>query len=100
MIRQHLPKGLDDLPLRHKLESLLHWDSYPMKAMPSEFRPELLIEIDTQRSKLEKLWDRIKVLVFYLLPHYAFYMVWLLRYGFCLVMSMFPPAFANSDSGI
>ncbi|XP_013607433.1 PREDICTED: putative disease resistance protein At4g11170 [Brassica oleracea var. oleracea] len=54
-----LPHGLDRLP--HKLR-LLHWDSYPIKCMPSRFRPEFLVELSMRDSKLEKLWEGIQPL--------------------------------------
>lgn len=40
---------------------LLHWDSYPRKRLPPTFRPECLIELRMQFSKLEKLWGGIQV---------------------------------------
>lgn len=55
-----LPHGLDCLP--HKLR-LLHWDSYPVKCMPSKFRPEFLVELSMRDSKLENLWEGIQVRV-------------------------------------
>lgn len=53
-----LPRGLDYLPRKLRL---LHWDSYPIKCMPSKFHPEFLVELSMRDSKLEKLWEGIQV---------------------------------------
>ncbi|KAF2560227.1 hypothetical protein F2Q70_00014452, partial [Brassica cretica] len=53
-VKLHLPHGLDYLPRKLRL---LHWDSYPIKCMPSKFRPEYLVELTLRDSKLEKLWE-------------------------------------------
>lgn len=54
----YLPHGLDYLPRKLRL---LHWDSYPIKCMPSKFHPEFLVEISMRESKLENLWEGIQV---------------------------------------
>ncbi|VVB15008.1 unnamed protein product [Arabis nemorensis] len=54
-----LPHGLDCLPSKLRL---LHWDSYPIKCIPSNFRPEFLVELSMRDSKLEKLWEGIQPL--------------------------------------
>uniref|UniRef100_A0A0D3AUR1 Uncharacterized protein n=2 Tax=Brassica oleracea TaxID=3712 RepID=A0A0D3AUR1_BRAOL len=38
---------------------LLHWDEYPMRCLPSKFRPENLVRLIMKYSKLEKLWEGI-----------------------------------------
>ncbi|CAN6848296.1 unnamed protein product [Brassica oleracea] len=53
-VKLHLPHGLDYLPRKLRL---LHWDSYPIKCMPSKFRPEYLVELTLRDSKLEKFWE-------------------------------------------
>ncbi|KAL0738861.1 hypothetical protein Bca4012_015071 [Brassica carinata] len=52
--RLNLPHGLNYLP--HKLR-LLHWDSFPLRSLPSKFSPEFLVELRMTSSKLEKLWE-------------------------------------------
>lgn len=41
---------------------LLHWDEYPFKSMPSNFRAECLVELEMMCSKVEKLWGGTQVL--------------------------------------
>lgn len=53
-----LPENFDYLPPKLKL---LHWDKYPMRCMPSKFRPENLVKLKMQNTKLEKLWEGIVV---------------------------------------
>ncbi|KAF8093454.1 hypothetical protein N665_0383s0082 [Sinapis alba] len=54
-LKLQLPKSFDYLA---KLK-LLHWDKYPMRCMPSKFRPENLVELRMCKSKLEKLWEGV-----------------------------------------
>lgn len=56
--RLNLPHGLNYLP--HKLR-LLHWDSFPVRSLPSKFSPEFLVELRMTSSKLEKLWEGVIV---------------------------------------
>lgn len=56
--RLNLPQGLNYLT--HKLR-LLHWDSFPMRSLPSKFSPDFLVELRMTSSKLEKLWQGIIV---------------------------------------
>ncbi|XP_010481473.1 PREDICTED: protein VARIATION IN COMPOUND TRIGGERED ROOT growth response-like isoform X1 [Camelina sativa] len=51
--RLHLPENFDHLP--HKLK-LLRWQKFPMRCMPSNFRPEHLVKIKMRDSKLHQLW--------------------------------------------
>ncbi|RID75885.1 hypothetical protein BRARA_B02901 [Brassica rapa] len=51
--------NFDYLPPKIKL---LHWDEFPMRYMPSKFRPENLVELIMEDSKLEKLWEGILTL--------------------------------------
>ncbi|ESQ43551.1 hypothetical protein EUTSA_v10015416mg, partial [Eutrema salsugineum] len=53
-----LPEGLNCLP--NKLR-FLNWDYFPMRFWPSEFSSEFLVELIMCQSKLEKLWEGIKV---------------------------------------
>ncbi|XP_040363139.1 TMV resistance protein N [Rosa chinensis] len=36
---------------------ILKWNWYPFKSLPANFRPNLLVELKMQRSKLVRLWD-------------------------------------------
>ena len=49
----HLPSGLESLSeeLRY-----LHWDGYPLTSLPSNFRPQNLVEINLSCSKVNRLW--------------------------------------------
>ncbi|RID54179.1 hypothetical protein BRARA_G01519 [Brassica rapa] len=53
---------LDDMEYLPSLK-LLDWNSYPRKRLPPKFRPECLIELRMQFSKLEKLWGGVQLLV-------------------------------------
>ncbi|CAK8566894.1 unnamed protein product [Lathyrus sativus] len=55
--RLHLCEGLEWLSdkLRH-----LHWDSFPLESLPSNFSAEFLVKLKMQHSKLKKLWDGIQ----------------------------------------
>ncbi|CAH8278073.1 unnamed protein product [Arabidopsis lyrata] len=55
-VRWHLPKGFNYLP--HKLR-FLRLDGYPMRCMPSKFRPENLVKLEMSGSKLERLWEGV-----------------------------------------
>ncbi|XP_010420585.1 PREDICTED: disease resistance protein TAO1-like [Camelina sativa] len=54
-----LPEGLNCLPDKLRL---LHWDCCPLRVWPSKFSGKFLIELTMRRSKLEKLWEGIKLL--------------------------------------
>ncbi|KAL5845582.1 hypothetical protein ACOSQ3_009106 [Xanthoceras sorbifolium] len=49
----HLRQGLELLPdeLRY-----LHWHRYPLRSMPSKFKPENLVELKMHHSNVEHLW--------------------------------------------
>ncbi|KAL1215170.1 Disease resistance protein RPS6 [Cardamine amara subsp. amara] len=51
---QLLDKSFDYLPPSLKL---LSWDNYPMRCLPSKFRPINLVILKMVDSKLEKLWE-------------------------------------------
>ncbi|KAL1224708.1 Disease resistance protein RPS6 [Cardamine amara subsp. amara] len=51
---QLLDKSFDYLPPSLKL---LSWNFYPMRCLPSKFRPINLVILEMQNSKLEKLWE-------------------------------------------
>lgn len=59
-VNVHLPQGLDYLCPKLRL---LHWEAFPMRSMPSTFRPVCLVELTMEASKLEKLWDGAQVRV-------------------------------------
>ncbi|KAH9783028.1 Disease resistance-like protein DSC1 [Citrus sinensis] len=50
----HLQQGLQYLPdeLRY-----FHWYGYPLKALPFDFSPENLIELNLPHSKVEQIWE-------------------------------------------
>ncbi|KAG7605137.1 Toll/interleukin-1 receptor homology (TIR) domain [Arabidopsis thaliana x Arabidopsis arenosa] len=52
----HLSEGFDHLPPKLRL---LSWEKYPLRCMPSNFRPENLVKLQMCESKLEKLWDGV-----------------------------------------
>ncbi|WZY78297.1 hypothetical protein YC2023_024681 [Brassica napus] len=56
--RLHLPEGFNNFSPKLRL---LCWDRYPISYMPSNFRPENLVKLQMQRSKLEKLWKGVCV---------------------------------------
>ncbi|KAL1215135.1 Disease resistance protein RPS6 [Cardamine amara subsp. amara] len=51
---QLLDKSFDYLPPSLKL---LSWNFYPMRCLPSKFRPINLVILEMLNSKLEKLWE-------------------------------------------
>ena len=52
-------EGLSDLS--DELRSLI-WYGYPLQALPSNFNPNNLIELDLRYSNLERLWEDRMVL--------------------------------------
>ncbi|CAL9241660.1 unnamed protein product [Arabidopsis halleri] len=54
--RLDLPESFDYLPPTLKL---LCWSEFPMRCMPSNFRPENLVKLKMPNSKLHKLWDGV-----------------------------------------
>ncbi|CAN7090704.1 unnamed protein product [Brassica rapa subsp. narinosa] len=51
-VRVHVP---EDMYLPPRL-NLLHWEEYPRKCLPHTFRPENLVELYLEKSKLKHLW--------------------------------------------
>lgn len=51
--------------LSNKL-SLLHWDEYPYKSLPSNFSMHNLVELNMEGSRIEQLWDGDKVTILYI----------------------------------
>ncbi|GAY44818.1 hypothetical protein CUMW_084770, partial [Citrus unshiu] len=49
-----LPDGLDYLPKKLRY---LHWDKCPLRALPSNFKPTNLVELNLCLSKVEQLWE-------------------------------------------
>ncbi|KAH9782909.1 Disease resistance-like protein DSC1 [Citrus sinensis] len=49
-----LPNGLDYLPKKLRY---LHWDTYPLRTLPSNFKPMNLVELNLRFSKVEQLWE-------------------------------------------
>ncbi|CAH8278098.1 unnamed protein product [Arabidopsis lyrata] len=54
--RLDLPESFNYLPPTLKL---LCWSEFPMRCMPSNFRPENLVKLKMPNSKLHKLWDGV-----------------------------------------
>ena len=52
-------EGLSDLS--DKLRSLI-WYGYPLQALPSNFNPNNLVELDLRGSNLKRLWEDCTVL--------------------------------------
>lgn len=59
-VRWHLRDNFDYLPPKLRL---LHWDGYPMRRLPSNFRPENLAKLQMRGSNLDKLWEGVHVSV-------------------------------------
>ncbi|ESQ39792.1 hypothetical protein EUTSA_v10001229mg, partial [Eutrema salsugineum] len=55
-MKWYIPEGLDYFPPTLRL---LRLDGYPLRYMPSNFRPENLVKLQMSDSKLEKLWDGV-----------------------------------------
>ena len=55
----HFREGLSDLS--DKLRSLI-WLGYPLPALPSNFNPNNLVELDLSCSNVETLWEDTMVL--------------------------------------
>lgn len=55
----YLSEGLQYLPdaLRY-----LRWDGYPLQAMPSQFTPQNLVELNMSYSQVERLWNGVQVI--------------------------------------
>jgi len=53
-----LPNGLDYLPKKLRY---LHWDTYPLRTLPSNFKPKNLVELNLRFSKVVQLWEGEKV---------------------------------------
>lgn len=54
---QDIPEELEFPPQLR----LLHWEAYPRNALPRTFHPEYLVELNLQKSHLEKLWQGTQV---------------------------------------
>ncbi|RID44598.1 hypothetical protein BRARA_I01382 [Brassica rapa] len=52
-VRVHVPENMD-FPPRLKL---LHWEEYPGTCLPHTLRPEHLVELNLEDSKLKHLWE-------------------------------------------
>lgn len=59
-VRLYLPEDFNYLPPKLRL---LSWYKYPLRFMPSNFRPENLVKLKMSESKLEKLWEGVRVCV-------------------------------------
>ena len=59
-VRVHVPEDMD-FPPRLKL---LHWEEYPGKCLPHTLRPENLVKLYLEESKLKHLWKGTQVCFF------------------------------------
>ncbi|KAH9726912.1 ADP-ribosyl cyclase/cyclic ADP-ribose hydrolase [Citrus sinensis] len=55
-----LPNGLDYLPKKLRY---IHWDTYPLRTLPSNFKPKNLVELNLRFSKVEQPWEGEKACV-------------------------------------
>ncbi|XP_057998845.1 disease resistance protein RPV1 isoform X2 [Hevea brasiliensis] len=44
--------------------SLFHWEEYPFKSLPLNFSMENLVHLNVRNSKVEKLWNGVKLMTF------------------------------------
>ncbi|CAN6971197.1 unnamed protein product, partial [Brassica rapa subsp. trilocularis] len=56
----HVPENMD-FPPRLKL---LHWEEYPGTCLPHTLRPEHLVELNLEDSKLKHLWEGTQVCLY------------------------------------
>ncbi|GAY44815.1 hypothetical protein CUMW_084740 [Citrus unshiu] len=49
-----LPDGIDYLP---KYLRYLHWYKYPLRTLPSNFKPKNIVELSLRFSKVEQIWE-------------------------------------------
>ncbi|KAH9727006.1 ADP-ribosyl cyclase/cyclic ADP-ribose hydrolase [Citrus sinensis] len=49
-----LPDGIDYLP---KNLRYLHWYKYPLRTLPSNFKPKNIVELSLRFSKVEQIWE-------------------------------------------
>lgn len=54
----YFPDGLD-LPLEEV--RYLHWVKFPLHELPQNFRPESLVDLRLPYSKIERVWEGVKV---------------------------------------
>lgn len=54
----HFPKGLE-FPLEEV--RYLHWLKFPFKELPTDFRPENLVDLRLPHSNIERVWKGYKV---------------------------------------
>ncbi|XP_065622354.1 disease resistance protein RPV1 isoform X2 [Quercus suber] len=56
-----LPQGLHDFSSEL---CFIHWDGYPLKSMPTSFKPDKLVELNMPCSLIKHLWKGIKASIF------------------------------------
>jgi len=64
LFHQHyvIAEGLQLLATELKF---LYWDRYPLKCLPENFSTEKLVILSLQQGSVEKLWDGVKVNMFF-----------------------------------
>uniref|UniRef100_A0A0D3AU96 ADP-ribosyl cyclase/cyclic ADP-ribose hydrolase n=1 Tax=Brassica oleracea var. oleracea TaxID=109376 RepID=A0A0D3AU96_BRAOL len=62
----YFPDGLD-FPLEEV--RYLHWVKFPLHELPQNFRPESLVDLSLPYSKIERVWEGVKVCL--LVPSFA-----------------------------
>ncbi|XP_052292121.1 disease resistance protein RPV1-like [Citrus sinensis] len=66
-----LPDGIDYLP---KNLRYLHWYKYPLRTLPSNFKPKNIVELSLRFSKVEQIWEGKKVSFVLILKHQIFFL--------------------------
>lgn len=62
----YFPDGLD-FPLKEV--RYLHWVKFPLQELPPDFRPVNLVDLRLPYSKIERVWEGVKVC--FLVPIFA-----------------------------
>lgn len=44
----------------------LHWVKFPLEELPPDFKPENLVDLRLPYSKIERVWEGVKVNVYFL----------------------------------
>lgn len=55
----------------------LHWVNFPLKELPSDFRPENLVDLRLPNSMVERVWQGVKVCL--LVPSFYYSFIMLLK---------------------
>lgn len=50
----------------------LHWVEFPLEELPPDFNPDNLVDLNLPYSKIERVWEGVKVCFFCHIYSYAF----------------------------